>query len=257
MKQEEMNKLVPEKLREIEAQYGVEILWAIESGSRSWGFASPDSDFDVRFIYKRPLMEYLRLEPARDVIELPVDDTWDVNGWDLDKTLKLLAKSNPTLYEWLNSPIMYRKTDFLQRIEPLLTMCFSEKRMLHHYLNIAKNDMARNLQGEMVKTKKYFYALRPVMACEWILKHHSAPPVPFNGLVDTVLPEKMKPHIDNLLDLKMNAPEDTRITHISEIDDYLNDEVNIISAFLDESEWSNPVCWDQLDDFFYEEICRN
>ncbi len=257
MKQEEMNKLVPEKLREIEAQYGVEILWAIESGSRSWGFASPDSDFDVRFIYKRPLMEYLRLEPARDVIELPVDDTWDVNGWDLDKTLKLLAKSNPTLYEWLNSPIMYRKTDFLQRIEPLLTMCFSEKRMLHHYLNIAKNDMARNLQGEMVKPKKYFYALRPVMACEWILKYHSAPPVPFNGLVDTVLPEKMKPHIDNLLDLKMNAPEDTRITHISEIDDYLNDEVNIISAFLDESEWSNPVCWDQLDDFFYEEICRN
>lgn len=257
MKQEEMNKLVPKKLREIEELYGVEILWAVESGSRSWGFASPDSDFDVRFIYKRPFKEYLRLESIRDVIELPVDDIWDVNGWDLDKTLKLLGKSNPTLYEWLNAPLMYRETDFRQRIDPLLSLCFSESRMLHHYLNIAKNDMARNLQGEMVKPKKYFYALRPVMACEWILKYHSAPPVPFNGLVDTVLPEKMKPHIDNLLDLKMNAPEDTRITHSSEIDDYLNDEVNKISAYLQAPVKSEPICWNRLDDFFYEEICRS
>ena len=81
--QEEMNRLVPEKLREIERDYHVEVLWAVESGSRAWGFASPDSDFDVRFLYKRPQEEYLKLNPPRDVIELPIDETWDVSGWDL------------------------------------------------------------------------------------------------------------------------------------------------------------------------------
>ncbi len=102
--QEEMNVLVPEKLAEIERDFDVKVLWAIESGSRAWGFESPDSDFDVRFIYKHKQDFYLRLNEQRDVIELPIDDTWDVSGWDLDKTLKLLYKSNPTLFEWLQSP---------------------------------------------------------------------------------------------------------------------------------------------------------
>ena len=97
--QEEMNVLIPQRLKEIEKEYNVEILLAAESGSRAWGFASPDSDFDVRMIYKRPQAEYLRLDEVRDVIELQIDDTWDVSGWDLDKTLKLLNKSNPTMYE--------------------------------------------------------------------------------------------------------------------------------------------------------------
>ena len=107
MTQQEMNIFVPEKLREIENEYNVKVLLAVESGSRAWGFASPDSDFDVRFIYKRPRNEYLKLDQPRDVIEIPIDDIWDVNGWDLDKTLRLLYKSNPTLYEWINSPICY------------------------------------------------------------------------------------------------------------------------------------------------------
>ena len=90
LSQEEMNRLVPEKLREIEKAYDITVLWAVESGSRAWGFASPDSDFDVRFIYRHNRDYYLKLEQGRDVIELPVDETWDVSGWDLDKTLKLL-----------------------------------------------------------------------------------------------------------------------------------------------------------------------
>ena len=118
MTQQEMNILVPEKLREIEKTENIRILLAVESGSRAWGFASPDSDFDVRFIYKRPKEKYLQLNKQRDVIELPVDDTWDINGWDLDKTLRLLYKSNPTLYEWINSPVCYCKTDFSERIIP-------------------------------------------------------------------------------------------------------------------------------------------
>ena len=102
-----MRELIISKLKQIEKDYNVRVLLAVESGSRAWGFASPDSDYDVRFIYVRPETEYLRLEAVRDVIELPVNDELDINGWDLQKTLRLLYRSNPTLFEWFSSPIVY------------------------------------------------------------------------------------------------------------------------------------------------------
>ena len=126
------------------------------------GFESPDSDFDVRFIYKHKEDFYLRLNDQRDIIELPIDDTWDVNGWDLDKTLKLLYKSNPTLFEWLQSPIVYQQTDFIERIHPLANQYFSEKKMLYHYLNTTRTQINKYLSGDKVRPKKYFYALRPI-----------------------------------------------------------------------------------------------
>lgn len=94
-----MQRLIVDKLHEIEAEEGVRILLAVESGSRAWGFASPDSDYDVRFLYVRRAEDYLRLDAVRDVIERPIDDELDINGWDLQKALRLLYKSNPTLFE--------------------------------------------------------------------------------------------------------------------------------------------------------------
>ena len=254
MKQSEMNILVPEKLKEIEEQFHVDVLWAVESGSRAWGFASEDSDFDVRFIYKRQHSDYLKLNPARDVIELPIDDIWDVNGWDLDKTLKLLNKSNPTLYEWLNSPIRYVDSDFNEKVQPLMDLCFSEKNMLYHYLNTARKTIVSYLSGDLVKPKKYFYALRPVLACRWILAYHSTPPVSFNELSDAVLPEDMKSVVEELLDIKINTPEVYEIKPIRKLDDYLHcemQETNKILVSMDEPKHSQ---WNQLNDFFYEEI---
>ena len=105
-----MKEKIQEQLRRIEEAENIKILLAVESGSRAWGFASPDSDYDVRFIYIRRLEDYLRLDAIRDVIELPIDDVLDINGWDLQKTLRLLHKSNPTLFEWFSSPIVYQKT---------------------------------------------------------------------------------------------------------------------------------------------------
>ena len=109
-----MEALIQEKLREIEGREDCRILLAVESGSRAWGFASPDSDYDVRFIYVRPRESYLRLNRLRDVIELPADDVLDINGWDLDKTLRLLYKSNPTVFEWFSSPLVYQTTPFAE-----------------------------------------------------------------------------------------------------------------------------------------------
>lgn len=75
-----MREKIQEQLRRIEEAENIKILLSVESGSRAWGFASPDSDYDVRFIYIRRLEDYLRLDTNRDVIELPIDDVLDING---------------------------------------------------------------------------------------------------------------------------------------------------------------------------------
>ncbi len=253
MDQETMNVLVPEKLKAIARDQHAEILWAVESGSRAWGFASPDSDFDVRFIYKKDPAYYMRLDPGRDVIELPIDDIWDVSGWDLDKTLKLLGKSNPTLYEWLNSPVVYLSSDFRRRIDPLLALCFGEKRMLHHYLSTADNNIRQFLSGDRIRPKKYFYALRPVLACLWIMKYHSAPPVLFNDLCEKVLPPQMKAIATQLVYLKVSTPESKEIPPISQIDTFLKQETEKIRLYLDALPEDSSVHWDELNEFFYRE----
>ena len=236
--QEEMNVLVPEKLAEIERDFDVTVLWAIESGSRAWGFESPDSDFDVRFIYKHKQDFYLRLNEQRDVIELPIDDTWDVSGWDLDKTLKLFYKSNPTLFEWLQSPIIYQQTDFIERIRPLATQYFSEKKMLYHYLNTARTQMNKYLSGDKVKPKKYFYALRPILACRWIEKYHSVPPILFDDLVK---------------DIKINGPEGMEIDPIMPIQHYIIKNIKELDAYV-QSVTEVKKDWKALNQFFLEEL---
>ena len=128
-----MKDTIQKELAQIEQTQNVRILLAVESGSRAWGFASPDSDYDVRFIYVRPKDAYLRLQKHRDVIELPINDALDINGWDLTKTLRLLHKSNPTLFEWGASPIVYLETDFAARFKSVMGRYFSSKRGLYHY----------------------------------------------------------------------------------------------------------------------------
>ena len=115
-----MKQIITEKLNEIEVKENVQVLYAVESGSRAWGFASADSDYDVRFIYIRRLEDYLSIVPKRDVIEWQLDETLDINGWYLTKTLRLLLKSNPTLFEWANSPIIYKNTDKWQDLAPII-----------------------------------------------------------------------------------------------------------------------------------------
>ena len=128
-----MEALIQEKLHEIEKRENCRILLAVESGSRAWGFASPDSDYDVRFIYVRDKESYLRLNRPRDVIELPINDVLDINGWDVEKTLKLLHKSNPNVFEWCSSPVIYKTTPFAEQFKPVMRHYFSSKSSLWHY----------------------------------------------------------------------------------------------------------------------------
>ncbi len=133
-----VQEIIPAKLKEIEARENIRVIHCVESGSRAWGFASPDSDYDVRFIYVRPIEYYLRLDKTRDVIEWQLDDTLDINGWDLQKALRLLHSSNPTLFEWNNSPIVYKTTPEWAEISAIIGHFFQKKAGLYHYLSTAK-----------------------------------------------------------------------------------------------------------------------
>ncbi|MBQ6970992.1 MAG: nucleotidyltransferase domain-containing protein [Synergistaceae bacterium] len=254
MTQDEMNILVPEKLNEIERERGITVLYAAESGSRAWGFESPDSDFDVRFIYKRPQSEYLRLDKTRDVIELPINDTWDVSGWDLDKALRLLMRSNPTLYEWLSSPICYRDAGFSGRMRPLLAEYFSPSKMLWHYLSMARNNM-RALDGDTVRLKRYLYILRPLLACLWVTENESAPPVKFADLAESMLPDSLRPELEYLLAEKVKSSEKAEIPRIPSIDSFAVSTADKIQAHI-ESLHEHSRTWDAINAFFLREISQ-
>ena len=249
-----MEKLICSKLHEIEKENNVKILLAVESGSRAWGFASPDSDYDVRFIYVRPKDDYLRLENVRDVIELPIDDVLDINGWDLQKTLRLLYKSNPTLFEWFSSPIVYLETDFADRFRKIMVEYFSTKKSLYHYISMAEGNYREYLKTEMVRTKKYFYVLRPVLACRWILEKGAPPPMLFRELMESELPKELVPEVEKLLDLKMNSPEIKEIPCVDKINEYLNESIEEIKFKLKSVGENKEVQWEELNKVFLEEV---
>ncbi len=200
---------IMQSLRDIETKHDVTILFACESGSRAWGFASQDSDYDVRFIYVNWLPWYLGVEPRRDVIELPISNALDINGWELRKTLGLLLRSNPVLLEWLNSPVVYCEAqEAVQRLHALARQFFSPIKAHHHYLSMAQKSFRGHLQGDTVRLKKYLYALRPLLAVRWINAGLGQPPTRFADLVKKTVddPELIR-EIDRLLHVKMDADE--------------------------------------------------
>lgn len=249
-----MRETILSKLNEIENREKMKILLAVESGSRAWGFASPDSDYDVRFIYVRPKEDYLRLEKTRDVIELPIEGELDINGWDLDKTLRLLRASNPTLFEWFSSPIVYRETAFADEFRSVMNKYFSSKRGLSHYLSMASSNYREYLKGNTVKAKKYFYVLRPVLACRWILDKGTPPPMLFSELVDAELDPALVPDVDSLLDLKMNAPEIKTIPKIESINRYLDSCIEEVRSRIVQLPEDANHGWEELNRLFLSQL---
>ncbi|MGJ7500597.1 nucleotidyltransferase domain-containing protein [Variovorax sp. ZT5P49] len=207
-----MRAQIMEALRDIEAKHDVTVLFACESGSRGWGFASPDSDYDVRFIYVNRLPWYLTVMPRRDVIEVPISGDLDINGWDLRKALGLMRESNPTLLEWLRSPIMYRDDAVaMPRFRALSEAVFSNARGWHHYSSMAKKNFREHLQADEVRYKKYLYVLRPLLAARWIRSQPGVPPMRFADLaqrtLDQVRDAALIDEINALLEVKMRAGE--------------------------------------------------
>ena len=230
-----MEDVIIQKIKELEQSHQVKILYACESGSRAWGFPSIDSDFDIRFIYARHKDTYLSIIEQRDVIEPPVDEVLDVSGWDIRKGLQLFLKSNAPLYEWLQSPIVYQEeTDFRQTLTGLMEKYFYPRSGCHHYFSMAHNTFANELEGEVVKIKKYFYVLRPMLACQWILAGKGVPPMEFATLRTLITEPDIQTAIDQLLEVKVNADEHTTIAPVPILHQWIAGKLDECKRLSDE-----------------------
>ncbi|MBK7982506.1 MAG: nucleotidyltransferase domain-containing protein [Candidatus Competibacteraceae bacterium] len=223
-----------ERLDAIERRDAVRILYACESGSRAWGFASPDSDYDVRFIYAHPRDWYLsvHVERRRDVIERPIEDLLDINGWDLRKALQLMLKSNPPLFEWLYSPIVYReRAGFRQAMLALTPTYYAPLGCAWHYLQMARGNQREYLRGDPVRLKKYLYVLRPLLAIRWLESGRGVVPMPFRALVATLLPAgEVRDAIERLLVAKQSSGELAWGPRIPALSDWIAAELERLEA---------------------------
>jgi predicted nucleotidyltransferase len=227
----EAQALIETRLASIADEHQIKVLYACESGSRAWGFPSPDSDYDVRFIYVHPWSWYMSLEEERDVIDFPLEETYagllDLGGWDLRKTLRLLRKSNPVIWEWLQSPICYHLSQpHFQEYRPILDPYYSPIAACHHYLSICRHTMDQAFVGPSVKIKKYFYMLRPLLAAAWIERYHSVPPMELAHLLPLLDDQvEIQSCIVDLQERKWHIDEQVPIARIARLDDYLEGEL--------------------------------
>jgi predicted nucleotidyltransferase len=201
-----MKEIVEKKLQQIEKEHGIKILYSCESGSRAWRFPSPDSDYDVRFIYKGSFDEYLTIQPKKDHLSFPINDELDIYGWDISKVLQLITKSNTTPFEWLQSPMIYKEdATFKNELWTLCQSYFCPRNNIHHYLGIARGAM-ETMNGEEIKIKKLFYVLRSLLAALWCVKRDTIAPMSIFPLMDLLTGDLHK-KVLSLIELKSTANE--------------------------------------------------
>lgn len=247
---------IDEKLNEIEQKERVKVLYAVESGSRAWGVESPDSDYDVRFIYVRSREDYLRLDEPRDVIEWQLDDVLDINGWDLKKTLLQFHRGNATLFEWANSPVVYKTTELWKYIYENCRGYFSGKAALGHYYGTANSTFEQFLRGEQVKYKKYVYALRPLLACRYIEKYGEIPPVRFEELLKMDMEKGLAAEIAEMLRIKAACGESDLKPRMPGIQKYIEDELQKYGRLSKHMPDDRTKDWEGLNRVFLKVLSR-
>ncbi len=222
-------------LRQIAAEEGVAILLAVESGSRAWGFPSPDSDWDVRFLYAQPTGWHLRVSPGRDVIERSLPGDLDLSGWDMRKTLGLVLRGNCTVREWLASPVQYASEDRLTAaLRELAERVPARRAALHHYTSLAVRVRGRWLGRPVVNYKKYLYAIRPALVLRW-LRLHPAGTAPMDLpslLAAAALPPEQQGALGSLLAAKAVMSEIGAGPPLAPLDQLLDEEVGLAQAAI-------------------------
>ena len=250
-----MKEKIINRLKQIESEEKIVIFYACESGSRAWGFPSADSDYDVRFLYLHPVQWYLSIVEKRDVIEHPLNDQLDMNGWDLKKALVLFRKSNPPLLEWLDSPIVYQeKFKVASQMRELAKTYYSPTACIFHYLHMAQGNFREYLKGERVWIKKYFYVLRPILAIKWIEHGYGVAPTAFGTLLEQMIPNSsLKDEINKLIAQKSMGAELDYADRIPVISEFIESDL----ARLEESQKqyvNNPAPTEILDDLFRQAL---
>lgn len=235
------------KLSQIERDKNIEILFAVESGSRAWGFASPDSDYDIRFVYKHSKDWYLNLWEQTDTIQFMTEDDLDGSGWDIRKALRLLAKSNASFTGWLFSPIVYRAdNDFLNEIKEVANANFNPVSGFYHFHSMNKN-FEETLGSEKMTLKGFFYAIRTALCANWIYKNETIPPVLFREMY-SLIDDSYHSKLDVLITLKSerieksNEPVEADLIHLVK---HIVNENNSVKDKLANRK-SNPVDFNAL-----------
>ncbi|MCX7361303.1 MAG: nucleotidyltransferase domain-containing protein [Alphaproteobacteria bacterium] len=245
----EIRQGIEARLADIERRFGVEVFHACESGSRAWDFASDDSDYDVRFLYLHPRDWYLSLVEQRDVIETPIEGVYDINGWDLRKALRLAARGNPVLFEWLSSPIRYVERPLAAGFRELACSVFDPRKAYHHYFSMARGQRRAYLGGETVRQKKYFYAVRPLLACLHLLEHGGIVPMRFFELIDSVaVPKAVREALAELLRAKRQASEAAESGRLPVLDAWIDETIAALHTHQPDS--APPRDMVRLDAFF-------
>ncbi|MDH5355076.1 MAG: nucleotidyltransferase domain-containing protein [Gammaproteobacteria bacterium] len=258
---EEIKKDILGRLRKAEEEHNVRVLLAIESGSRAWGFASPNSDYDVRFIYSHEPQWYqaVDLEERRDVIEYPITDEIDINGWDVRKALRLFWKSNPAFIEWIQSPITYLEPSRLRsEAINILPIIYSPEKGIYHYRSMAKTNYRGYLREEMVPLKKYFYVLRPILAARWVQKYKTAAPIEFETLLDMLdeSEENVLSEIRILLEKKRVTPELGLSPAVSVLNNFIEAELGSDPERVPKKSYA-AIVTDELNRLFHSVLAES
>ncbi|MDO4571128.1 MAG: nucleotidyltransferase domain-containing protein [Planctomycetia bacterium] len=231
-----------EYLQRIEQENNIKILYCCEAGSRAWKFPSPDSDYDIRFVYVHPVEWYLQLTPGRDTMEwFSEDRVLDFSGWELRKALNLFAVCNPAFNEQLDSPIIYRKDPrFLTSLRDLVSNYFLPIRAFYHYFTIAHKMAAIHPIAESIGVKAFFYIIRPLLACRFILDHHVQPPTIFADLYNTLdIPELIRAQLGQLIEQKKTTKEKAQIRVPAELVQYTDQIHQEMGALASENAKAN------------------
>ncbi|MCF8296536.1 MAG: nucleotidyltransferase domain-containing protein [Saprospiraceae bacterium] len=249
------NEIIKE-LKKLEAELDIKILFAVESGSRAWGFASKDSDWDVRFIYIHNMDWYLSIDTKKDSFDKILPNDIDLSGWELKKALKLFRKSNPPLMEWLRSPIQYYQSySMIDKLRNLSSEYFNPKSCMHHYLHMAEGNYKTYFKSNEVRVKKYFYVLRPILACSWIENNNTMPPMEFQKLVESQISEPaLRLEIDHLLKRKMAGDELDVEPKISIINDFLEQKIDYYNDYLSRHNFVIKPDTNKLNQLFRETL---
>ena len=245
------------ELAGLEEKHDIKILLAVESGSRAWGFASTDSDWDVRYIYVHRQDWYLRIDQYKDSQDEILPNDIDLAGWELRKALGLFRKSNPPMLEWLRSPIIYlEQFSAADKLRELSERYFNPRSCMYHYLSMAKGNFNEFLKDrDLVKIKKYFYVLRPVLACEWILNEKSFPPMEFDRLVDSQVKDAaVREAIDELLLRKIAGEELKEEPRVNVLNEMLAEKIKYFSHLVGEVDTVDKPQTEVLDELFRQTL---
>lgn len=252
-----MHQVITTALSELAKRHGVRILFAAESGSRAFGYASQDSDYDVRFVYVRPASWYLSVRERRDVIEHKIGKNLDIVGWDLRKALFQMGRGNPQLAEWLTSSLTYQETEAREEMRMLQRGYFNPRTAIFHYLHMAIGNYNKYIRHEdCPRHKKYIYVIRPLLACAFIEDEHTMPRMDIDSLMYVAQSKGPLIHsLNEIVKRKKSGDEMSFGPHITELDAWIEERFDHFTRVAATSA-REKLGYDDLDNFFMTQVLQ-